>query len=156
MYAPLYVNTCFDQKRNNVSTLTTKNNTTNTNHKTSHEYTFDSNQIFPHSTLFTQVFPWVWISFEHIGTSSNWPMHTPHHVQTHLRTQTHTHRDSHAHIYTYKLIYAQPSPYINTSVNLNMHAHGLTCPHIYVQNQEHSVPNLFLSFQHIQSIVRVS
>ena len=103
--------------------------------KPSHEYTFDLN---------------------HIGMPSTQPTHALHHIHTHMQTQTHTHTNSHAYTYTYKLTYAQPPPYISTSLNLNIHTHGLTITHIYAQIQEHSVPNIFLSFHNIQSIVRVS
>ena len=66
------------------------------------------------------------------------------------------HIDAHADTYMYKLAYAQPSSYINTYVNSNMHSHILPCTHIYVRTQEHSVPNLLLSFQNMQLIVSVS
>ena len=73
-----------------------------------------------------------------------------------MQTQTHIPTYSHKYTYTYKLMYLQPLPYINTSTNLNTHAHGLTCTHKSVWTQENSVPNIFLYFHHINSIVCVS
>ena len=139
----------FCQKRDNAHTPNNANNTTCTNHKPSHGYAFYSNHICPPSNRLTQELPRVCIWFNHIRMNSNWPTHTLHHILTHLKTQTQTHTDSHAHTYTHELTYAQPSPYINISANSNTHAHGLTFTHIYVQTQEDSVHNLFLSFQHM-------
>ena len=91
------------------------------------------------------------------------PTHTLHHIQTHIITLTHTYTESHAHICTNKITYAQPSLYINTSENLNMHAHRLTCTHIYEQTQEHYVPQpatLFLAYAvnyaHIRKILTLT
>ena len=128
MYIPISGHPCFSQKINNVSTLTTTNNMNYTNHKPSHEYRFDLN---------------------HIVMPCTGPTHNIFHVQTHLQNQTHT------HIYMYELAYAQPSPYIHTSTNLNTHSHGLTHTYIYVHTQEHSVPDIFLSFHNMQSILRL-
>ena len=156
MYVLLSSHNCFGQKRNNASNLTSAKNTTYTNHKPSHEYEFYLDHIWTTSTWLTQDFPWVHIWLNHIGMPSTQPTHALHHIHTHMQTQTHTHTNSHAYTYTYKLTYAQPPTYVSTSLNLNIHTHGLTITHIYVQIQEHSVPNIFLSFRHIHSIIRVS
>ena len=66
------------------------------------------------------------------------------------------HTVSHAHTYTYKIIYAQTSPYIKASEKFNTDAYKLTRTHIYVQTKEHSVHNILLYFQHMKLIVRVS
>ena len=126
----------------------------------------------------TKIFPWVCIWLKTYLPSFNWtykiPPKSPNLIWTHrnsfyltyahpspymstsMNSNTHTQTNSHRHTYTYKIICAQPSPYINTSMRLNKHTQKLTCTQIYVHTQRQSIPNLFLSFQHIQLIVRVS
>ena len=91
-YLLLFIHVFFI-KINNISILTTANNTSYTNHKPSYWYAFDSNHIFPPFNRLTQVFPLFHILFEHIGTPSTQPMHTLHHIRTHLQTRTHMHTD---------------------------------------------------------------
>ena len=118
------------RKISNVFILTTVHKTTYTNHKPSYEYSFFSNHIWPPLTQLTKAFPWVCIWSKHIGITLTLPTHTLHRMQTNLQTQTHMHTDSYAHTYTCKLVCAQPSLYKNIYVNLNTHAHGLTCTQI--------------------------
>ena len=82
--------------------------------------------------------------------------HPSPYMNTSMNSNTHRHGLTHTYTHTYKHTYTQTEPYIKTYANLNTHAHGITYTQIYVQNQEHYVPNLFLYFQHVKSILHIS
>ena len=92
-----------DRKKNNVTTLTTKNNTTYKNHKRLLEYTFDLNHIRTCWTRVTKAFPWVLIWFEpHMNDFGSTYVQPLTFINTYVISITHTHTDSHTHTYTYK------------------------------------------------------
>ena len=103
MYVPPSCHPCFGQKRKNVSTLTTANNTTYTNHKLYHGYAFDSNHIWLPLALLTQALTWVLI----------WLKHT--------------------HRHAFDSTYAHPSTYTNKYTNSNTTVHRITRTHIYLR-----------------------